>query len=135
MGVDAGVSVNIHPHSHHGSLLETAEEYEYLMNNIDPRVVSFGPDTGHIVRGGQNLMSCLRTYLPRITHLHLKDVTSSGKWVPLGEGICDYPAVMKLLVLANYDGWIVAEEESEEARHNGVAAIRKNRNYLRTIGY
>jgi sugar phosphate isomerase/epimerase len=135
MGTDQGISVNVHPHSHFGSLLETAESYAYLMDNLDAHFVSLGPDTGHIVRGGQDLMTCLSTYISRITHLHLKDVSAGGKWVVLGEGICDYPAVMALLESVNFDGWIVAEEESAEARQNGYAAIQKNRNYLQAIGY
>jgi sugar phosphate isomerase/epimerase len=135
MASSAGVSVNMHPHSHHGSLLETAEEYQYLLDHLEPRYVSFGPDTGHIVRGGQDLLTCLRTHLPRIKHLHLKDVNAKREWVALGEGLCDFPAVMKLLKSANYDGWVVAEEESAEARRDGAAAIRKNRAYLRSIGY
>ena len=88
-----------------------------------------------IVRGGQDLMTCLQTYIPRITHLHLKDATANGEWVALGEGGCDFPAVMALLESVDYAGWIVAEEESAEARQDGLAAIRKNRAYLQTLGY
>jgi sugar phosphate isomerase/epimerase len=135
MGVDQGISVNVHPHSHHCSLLESAEAYAYLMDNLDARYVSFGPDTGHIVRGGQDLMTCLQTYISRITHLHLKDATATGAWVALGEGVCDFPAVVAFLESVDYGGWIVAEEESAEARQDGLAAIRKNRAYLQTIGY
>jgi sugar phosphate isomerase/epimerase len=135
MGADLGISVNVHPHSHHGSLLENVEAYAYLMDGLDARYVSLGPDTGHIVRGGQDLMACLGSYISRITHLHLKDVTASGEWVALGEGICDFPAIMALLESVGYEGWIVGEEESDEARQDGLAAIRKNRSYLRGIGY
>jgi inosose dehydratase len=135
MGTDQGISVNVHPHSHHGSLLESAEAYAYLMDSLDPRYVSLGPDTGHIVRGGQDLMACLGTYMSRITHLHLKDATAAGEWVAMGEGICDFPAVLALLESVDYEGWIVAEEESAEARQDGLAAIRKNRSYLQAIGY
>jgi len=134
LAAPAGVPVNVHPHSHYGSLLETAEEYQYLLDRLDPAYVSFGPDTGHIVRGGQDLLACLRTHLPRITHLHLKDATAAGEWVALGEGICDYPAVMRLLESAGYRGWVVGEEESPDARADGIAAIRKNRAYLRGSG-
>ena len=135
LSADLGVSVNVHPHSHYGSLLESAESYAYLMDHLDARFVSLGPDTGHIVRGGQDLMTCLSTYISRITHLHLKDVTTDGDWVVLGEGTCDYPAVLTLLESVDYDGWIVGEEESAAARQDGIAAIRKNRSYLQSIGY
>jgi sugar phosphate isomerase/epimerase len=134
-GSAAGVSVNVHPHSHHGSLLESAGDYQYLLDQLDTGYVSFGPDTGHIVRGGQDLLTCLRTYMSRITHLHLKDATAGGEWVRLGEGVCDIPAVLALLEAAGYDGWVVAEEESDAARDDGVDAIRRNRRYLRSLGY
>jgi sugar phosphate isomerase/epimerase len=135
LGAAQGVSVNVHPHSHHGSLIESAEEYKYLMDRLDPQTVSLGPDTGHIVRGGQDLLTCLRTHMGRITHLHLKDVNTFRTWVGLGEGACDFPAVFELLESTGYDGWVVAEEESQAARRDGVATIRKNREYLRSIGY
>ncbi len=134
-GFDTGISVNVHPHSHHGSLLESAESYAYLMERLEPDYVSLGPDTGHIVRGGQELLGCLQRYIQRISHLHLKDVNASGEWVALGEGVCDFTAVMALLEQVGFQGWIVAEEESEAAARDGQAAIRGNRAYLQTIGY
>ena len=82
--------------------------------------------------------------MARITHLHLKDVDARREWVGLGQGVCDFPAVFKLLEgarkasappSAGYDGWVVAEEESEEARKDGAAAIGENREYLHSIGY
>lgn len=132
---DAGVSANVHPHSHFGSLVETAEEYAYLVDRLDPRWVSFGPDTGHISRGGQEVLACLRTYIGRITHLHLKDASADGTWAALGRGGCDFRGVFALLESAGYDGWVVAEEESGDARRDGPRAIRGNREYLRSIGY
>ena len=129
----AGVVVNVHPHSHFGSLLETAEEYDYLLARLDP-AIRFGPDTGHIVRGGQDLLTCLRRCLPRISHLHLKDADAAGVWQPMGQGMCDFPAVLELLTASGYDGWVVCEEESELARQDGLAAIKHNRAYLRTLG-
>lgn len=131
----AGLSANVHPHSHFGSLLESAEEYQYLLDNLDPRFVSFGPDTGHIIRGGQDLMTCLRANLPRITHLHFKDVDAERHWQPMGLGLVDFGAVLALLDESGYDGWVVGEEESAAAREDGIAAINHNRAYLRTLGY
>jgi sugar phosphate isomerase/epimerase len=109
-------------------------EYRYLMERLDPELVSLGPDTGHIARGGQDVLECLRAYLPRITHLHLKDVTTAGEWAALGEGRCDISAVLALLRETGYEGWVVAEEEPEAARRDGAGTIRRNRAYLRSLG-
>ncbi|HUX86576.1 MAG TPA: TIM barrel protein [Chloroflexota bacterium] len=133
LAVAEGARIRIHPNSH--SLALSAEDYDYLFDRLDPSLAGFCPDTGHIVRGGQELLPCLRRHLARIIHVHLKDVTAAGEWVAMGEGSCDFPAVMALLESAGYTGWIIAEEESEAARRDGVGAIRKNRAYLRSIGF
>jgi inosose dehydratase len=135
IGRAAGIPVNVHPHSHFGSLLESAEEYRYLLSRLDPSEISFGPDTGHIVRGGQDLLACLREHRLRITHLHLKDATADRTWALMGKGTCDFPGVLALLAETGYDGWVVAEEESEAARRDGAAAIAADRAYLRGLGY
>ena len=57
-----------------------------------PGTVGWNPDTGHIVRGGQDLLDTLRTFGSRIIHVHLKDADASNNWQPLGKGVCDIPA-------------------------------------------
>jgi inosose dehydratase len=129
-----GVDVCVHPHSHHGSLLESAGEYAHLLEATADSGLGFNPDTGHIVRGGQDLLSCIRTHLNRIRHVHVKDVRDDGSWAPLGQGVCDYPRLLDVLRDAGYEGWIVAEEESDLAWEDPRHAIEVNRQYLREIG-
>ena len=87
-----GVDVAFHPHSHHGSILESRGEYDKVMALTDPDLVKWNPDTGHIVRGGQNLLDTLSAYGGRIRHVHLKDANAANEWVALGKGVCDIPA-------------------------------------------
>ena len=132
----AGVELAFHPHSHHGSILESREEYERIMDLTDPAYVHWNPDTGHIVRGGQNLLETLRHFRARIRHVHLKDVDAHNCWQPLGQGICGIPAVLKFLEQeTEFSGWIVAEEESDSAAADPDRAIARNREYLKSIGY
>jgi inosose dehydratase len=132
----AGVEVAFHPHSHHGSILESREEYEQIMELTDPTLVQWNPDTGHIVRGGQNLLETLRHFRSRIRHLHLKDVDADHRWQPLGQGVCGISAVLKFLEQeTEFSGWIVAEEESVSAVADPHRAIARNREYLKSIGY
>lgn len=134
-GRKSGVGVAFHPHSHHGSILESRAEYERIMSLTDPDLVGWNPDSGHIVRGGQDLLDTLRRFAPRIRHVHLKDVDREHKWQPLGKGICDVPRMLDVLEKdLGYAGWIVGEEESAEAWADPVAAIRWNRTYLKSLG-
>ena len=132
----AGVEAAFHPHSHHGSILESSEEYSQIMELTDPDLVHWNPDTGHIIRGGQNLLQTLKRFGTRIRHVHLKDVDANNRWQPLGQGICDIPAVLKLLEEEiKFSGWLVAEEESDAAWADPQNAIAHNREYLKTLGY
>ena len=133
-GQDLGVTVCVHPHSHHGSLLESADEYDRLLAATAGSGLAFNPDAGHVVRGGQDLMDCVRRHRVRIAHVHIKDVAADGNWQPLGEGIIDWPALFSFLRDTAYTGWIVAEEESAFARAEPEAAIRNNRAYLQSLG-
>jgi len=133
-GAELGVEVAVHPHSHHGSLLESAEEYARLLEATADSGLGFNPDTGHIVRGGQDLLTCLTAHAARICHVHVKDVRPDGTWAPMGGGRCDFPGLFDLLHRLGYDGWVVAEEESDLAWHDPAHAIRVNRAYLRSAG-
>jgi inosose dehydratase len=131
-----GVEVAFHPHSHHGSILESREEYERIMELTDPELISWNPDTGHIVRGGQNLAETLQRFAARIRHIHLKDVDADRHWQPLGQGVCDISAILQLLTKElKFSGWIVGEEESAQAAIDPVGAVTANRQYLKSIGY
>lgn len=135
-GQSIGVDVAFHPHSHHGSVLESREQYDQIMSQTDPALIQWNPDTGHIVRGGQDLLDTLRRFQTRIRHVHLKDVDAHKEWQPLGEGICGISAVLEFLEReARFSGWIVAEEESAAATTAPEKAIAVNRHYLKAIGY
>ena len=134
MGGKKGVTVCVHPHSHHGSLLETAEEYDEILSLTEESGLMFNPDAGHIVRGGQDLMDCVRRHRKRIAHVHIKDVDEAGRWKALGDGVIDWEALVGFLRETAYQGWIVAEEESDDARRDPNAAIVKNRRFLKALG-
>ncbi|MDQ0391910.1 sugar phosphate isomerase/epimerase family protein [Labrys monachus] len=133
-GRRAGVDVAVHPSSHHNTLLGTREEYDTMMALLDPALVGWVPDTGHILRGHQDILDTLRTYSDRIRYLHLKDVDAAGHWAMLGDGVCDVPAVVDVVAAApNFNGWLVLEEESEVAAADPAAAVRRNRETLRSL--
>lgn len=133
-GRKAGVPVAVHPSSHHDTLLFTREDYDRLFALLDPQV-GWVPDTGHILRGGQAILDTLGTYKDRIRYLHLKDVNAAGQWQMLGEGICDTHAVIKAVQAGpHFNGWLVLEEESEEAGRNPATAVATNRETMRRYG-
>jgi sugar phosphate isomerase/epimerase len=131
-GQRVGVPVAVHPSSHHNTLLLSRDDYDRMFALLDSEVVGWVPDTGHILRGDQDILDTLRSYRDRIRYVHLKDVDANGEWQMLGAGICDTRAVIEAVRTApHFNGWLVLEEESTEAGRDPAAAVAKNRATMR----
>ncbi|TGU31627.1 sugar phosphate isomerase/epimerase, partial [bacterium M00.F.Ca.ET.152.01.1.1] len=74
LGRKAGVQVAVHPSSHHNTLLFDRADYDAIFALLDPDLVGWVPDTGHILRGHKDMADTLTTYRDRIRYIHLKDV-------------------------------------------------------------
>jgi sugar phosphate isomerase/epimerase len=134
IGRQVGVTVAVHPSSHHDTLLYTRADYDMIFALLEPHV-GWVPDTGHILRGRQVMIDTLSAHRDRICYVHLKDVDAKGNWAMLGEGVCDIAGVISEVREApNFNGWIVVEEESERAALDPAAAVRRNRETLTGLG-
>ena len=61
-----------HPHS--GSIIETPEQIDSLLQLTSPDKVSLCLDTGHIYWGGGDPVQILRKYMERVGYIHFKDI-------------------------------------------------------------
>jgi inosose dehydratase len=102
------------------SLGERPEEVDWIMDAADPRYVKLLLDIAHYQQGGGDPVKAIRNYKNRILLLHLKDVESpvpgatgdlsrSYRFVELGRGKVDLPAVVAALKEVNFNGWGVIE--------------------------
>lgn len=133
IGRAAGVTVAVHPSSHHNTLLLTRADYDALFALLD-RQVGWVPDTGHILRGGQVMADTLAAFRDRIRYVHLKDVDAKGDWAMLGQGVCDVSAVLDSVAAApDFNGWVVVEEESATAAADPAAAVAANLKVLNAL--
>ncbi|MET4633036.1 sugar phosphate isomerase/epimerase family protein [Kaistia defluvii] len=134
LGEKAGVPIAVHPSSHHNTLLFSRADYDRLFALTDPIRLGWVPDTGHILRGGMDILDTLTTYRDRIRYLHLKDVDAAGDWRMLGSGICDTRAVVEIVAASpNFNGWLVLEEESDVAAAGPAKAVQTNRETMRAL--
>jgi inosose dehydratase len=128
--VDLGIECSFHPNSPEGSIFRIKEDYQVLLDRLDRRIVGFAPDTGHIAKGGMDVIEIFQTYKSLIKHIHFKDITASSGWTAMGAGIIDFPQIVTMMRDTNYHGWIMVEEESPEAEVNPDSATIKNGEYL-----
>ena len=72
----------------------------------------------------------LETIDDRVAHVHLKDVSASGEWARVGNGIVDFAALLRHLAGVGYDGYLSFETHYERdgsgelATRDCVASLR-----------
>lgn len=147
--LEEGVRICVHNHA--AQVVETGAECDRFFASIDPNLVFWGPDTGHLVYGGVEPTAFFEKYAPQIRALHLKDVVSSvlddaiaqkwdyataaahGLWIELGQGCIDFPSLFATLKNANYDGWVLSEIDITQ-KPSPLQSARECREFLSSLG-
>lgn len=117
-------------HNHAGTWVETPREVMRLMSMTDPRLVGLCLDTGHYTFGGGDAAEAVERYFLRLRYLHLKDLDPKvldevkasrldflealrrRVFTELGTGCVDAKAIAAKLTAENWDGWVVAEQDT-----------------------
>lgn len=110
-------------HNHMGSIGQTPEQMDAILDAADPRYVKLELDTGHYLQGGGDPAAAIRKYRDRLLFLHLKDVepaaTKSGyQFVELGQGRVNFVAIFDALRSIDFRGWAVIELDGERTGVN-----------------
>ena len=102
-------------------------------------------DSGNMVMGDEDPVDFLKAIRSRIVHAHAKDwellpetadiglVSRAGRryiGTVVGDGVLDYPAIIRDLKAMDYQGYLSFEYEG---RGDPVAAARQGMNYLRAL--
>jgi inosose dehydratase len=113
---DLGVSLGYH--NHMGSLGEHPEGVDRILAAADPRYVKLELDVAHYFQGGGDPAKAIEKYHGRLLFLHIKDVEELPaseeakhpyRFVELGRGKVDLPAVFEALRKASFRGWAIVE--------------------------
>lgn len=119
--LDLGVPVGYH--NHMNSLGEAPGEVDQIMDAADLRYIKLELDVAHYHQGGGDSAKAIKKYRDHLLFLHIKDVESpvpaaAGeqprpyRFVELGRGEVDLPAVFKALKDVKFRGWAVVELDS-----------------------
>jgi len=137
----ADLGVKLGYHNHMGSLGESPEEVDRVMEMSDPRYVKLELDIAHYFQGGGDPVKAIQKYRDRLLFVHIKDVetipkeeSSRGRdfrFVELGRGRVDVPASFKALEDIKFRGWAVVEldEVPDKSRSPKDSALI-SKNYL-----
>jgi len=128
-------------HHHMGTVIETEQEVDLLMEHTGP-AVGLLVDTGHMVFAGGDPLALARRHAARVNHVHCKDVRRAvlaqarardlsfldavlaGVFTVPGDGGIDFRAFARLLAEIGYRGWAVVEAEQDPATANPLEYAR-----------
>lgn len=111
----AGVAASFHPNSPESSTNRTEEDYAIILEGLDASVTGWTPDVGHIINGGMDPLDKMKEYASLINHVHYKDWNGEPEFSLMGEGKIDFTSITQWLVDTGFDGWIICEDEAEQA--------------------
>jgi inosose dehydratase len=136
----ADLGIPLGYHNHMGSLGERPEELDQIMAASDPRYAKLELDIAHYFQGGGDPVKAIEKFGDRLLFMHIKDVErlSEGKdpqhsyrFVELGQGLVDVPAVFEALHKVNFRGWAVVElDDLPQNAHSPKEAAANNKEYL-----
>lgn len=139
----AGQGVVLAYHHHMGSMIQDAQDIDWLMDAAAPEVTLLY-DTGHLAFAGADPLAVLDRWGDRVRHVHVKDMradvarrmhgedrsfldaVAGGVFTVPGdpEGSIDFAAVIGRLRAMDYAGWIVVEAEQDPARADPATYAR-----------
>ena len=122
--------VRVAYHHHMGAYCETPADVDQLMANVGGEVGLLF-DSGHMTFAGGDAVTMLTKYAARVCHVHCKDVRPrvirqarnnnwsfldaviNGAFTVPGDGAVDFPALIDILRVHRYRGWLVVEAEQD----------------------
>jgi inosose dehydratase len=145
---EEGVRMAVHHHM--GTVIETAEEVDRLIENSGPSV-GLLLDTGHMTYSGGDPIKVARRHAKRIVHVHCKDIRRyalkaatrrdisfseavlTGIFTAPGDGMVDFKALFKILAGVRYDGWLVQEAEQDPRVAHPFTYAEEGNRHLREL--
>ena len=142
------MGINLVFHHHMGTVVQTAEEVDRMMEMTDKDKFSLLFDSGHLAYCGQDYLAVLKKHADRVKHVHLKDIrpevvakvksqklsflqgVREGAFTVPGDGCIDFAPIFEILDKSGYEGWMIVEAEQDPAKANPLEYAIKARKYI-----
>ncbi len=106
-----GVIACVHPHV--GCMVESLRDVDRLLEHLDIPLVGLCLHAAHQVIAGFDPYEMYEKYANLVRYLHIGEIGTDNKGVLFGEGILDQKRLMKPILDAGYDGWIIIESSKK----------------------
>lgn len=140
-------------HHHCAGYVETPEEIARFLQLTDPELIGLVFDSGHYAYGAgeDDVIKGLERFKDRVWYIHFKDCQPEvalqarreqwdyfealrhGVFCELGQGLVDFPAMLRWLKANDYGGYVLVEQDVLPGMGTPKESARRNRDYLRSI--
>ena len=142
------MGINLVFHHHMGTVVQSAEEVDRMMDMTDPDKFSLLFDSGHLAYCGADYIEVLKKHVKRVKHVHLKDIRKNvvdkvrkerlsflqgvreGAFTVPGDGCIDFSPIFDILNKSGYEGWMIVEAEQDPAKANPLEYALNARKYI-----
>ena len=107
---DNGFQMIYHNHDVEFTMCDGVYGLDILRENTDPDLVWFELDTHWISRGGADPADTIRRFGSRAAIIHCKDKTEDDFFAPVGEGVLDFPGIVKAALESGVKRFIVEQD-------------------------
>jgi inosose dehydratase len=133
---DLGLQTGLHQHT--GTAIMTRDEVYAVMDAVNTKNMKFAPDVGQLQKGGADAAKVVKDYLPLVTHMHLKDYKGwqyYGGYCPLGMGMVDIPAILKMVESKGLEVGVMVElDPSKDGPMTPLETAKTTKAYLERMG-
>jgi len=136
-----GMKILIHNHAGEFDLLEnsTKTQYDVLLAETGPALVTMQIDIGWACVAGQNVLEMFKKHPGRYELWHVKDVVGlknvepgtppgrrRGTFIPIGQGEIDYRAIFASARLAGLKHFVIEQDNAGQGGGDALADARAN---------
>ena len=126
-----GLRFGYHNHDwEHWALSDGTVPMDLLLERTEAGLVDWQMDVFWTVHGGADPVAYLNDTAGRVTSIHVKDRTSAGEMVDVGDGVIDFGA---LIPFAERLGLLHAFVEHDQPGEDAVESVRRSITHLSTL--
>jgi sugar phosphate isomerase/epimerase len=111
----AGIQFAYHNHDFEFDVTDGEIPYDVLLKETDPKLVAMEMDVFWVAKAGQSPLHYIDEWPGRFPLWHIKDISSDGSMVDVGDGVIDYPALFEHRARAGLLHGFVEHDQPENA--------------------